>query len=246
MILPWTVSCERNTCSCCQIGELVYAETRPYGEFGEKRTFWVNGRRLGVANNDDQAMEFCEKEIRSLLCSFPGIEFVKKGPLEIKVGNIEKEEVEAIFCPWGKDTGLAGVSSCVIRDGGPEMLGFMRRIDTIKVGQARISTSGNLPCKFVIHVACPQWRGGTDNEVYQLEEAYSACISGLKDLVIKEAALPCLGMGGNAFPEEKALLVLAGFVKYVLDSRMMRRLRIITPSKAVFWDLRSILMEEMT
>lgn len=244
MILPWQISCERNTPSCCQIGELVYAETRPHGEMGSKRVYWINGNRIGVADHDDDAMEACEAAILRMMDSFQGITFVKKGNIEIKLGRLEDEEVEAIVCPWGKDTGLAGVSSGLVRAGGTDFLNFMQRIDTIKVCQARISLGGKLPCKFVVHVACPAWRGGKHDELSKLEDCYSACVTGFRDVVIKEASFPCLGMGGNLFPMDKALEVLSTFAQFVVESKILRRLRFVTPSKDVFWSLKSKLMEE--
>jgi len=244
MILPWQVSCERNTFSSCQMGELAYLETKPYGDFGDGRTCWLNGTKIGIADNDDSAMDLCERKAYKFLSSFQGVQFVKRGVVEIKLGKLEEEEVETIVCPWGKDTGLAGVSASLVKSGGIDFLGFMRRIDTIKVGQARISLGGKLPCKFVTHVACPRWRGGQGNEMELLEECYSACATGFRDVVIKEASFPCLGMGGNLFPQDKALAVLYGFVKFVSESKMMRRLRVVTPLKDVFWSLRSMLTEE--
>jgi hypothetical protein len=78
----------------------------------------------------------------------------------------------------------------------------------------------------------------------KLEECYSACATGFRDLVIREASFPCLSMGGNLFPLDKAISAISMFAKFVSQSKILRRFRVVTPSKDVFWSLRSMLMEE--
>lgn len=240
MRLPWFPSDSGMT---CQVGDLIYAETRL-----EKNgvSCWLNGNKLGVVEDSESGMDACERQMLSFLGAFPGVKFFKMGSVEVKMGWIEEEDLEAIVCPWGKNTGLAGTSMSILKAGGKPMLGLMRRISQLEVGSARISLAGKLRCRFVIHVGCPQWRGGENNEMPNLERCYTACVLGCRDTRIKDVCFPVLGAGGNSFPLPSALGVLIPFARLVDSSGFLRTMRILTPSKDIFNDICSSLMENQT
>jgi O-acetyl-ADP-ribose deacetylase len=72
--------------------------------------------------------------------------------------------------------GGGGVDGAIHRKGGPQILEECKQIRNKQggcpVGEAVITTGGNLPAKFVIHTVGPVWNGGNKNEKQLLTNAY--------------------------------------------------------------------------
>lgn len=85
-----------------------------------------------------------------------------------------------------------------------------------EVGQAVITTAGNLPAKFVIHTVGPVWKGGTDNEALKLGECYINSLRLAVENKCKSIAFPNISTGVYSFPKKKAATIAvettAGFL----------------------------------
>ena len=73
--------------------------------------------------------------------------------------------------------GGGGVDGAIHRKGGPKILEECMQIRNRQggcpVGEAVITTGGNLPAKHVIHTVGPVWHGGNKNEKELLASAYT-------------------------------------------------------------------------
>ena len=98
--------------------------------------------------------------------------------LTIRKGNITTCKVDAVVNAANTSLlGGGGVDGAIHRKGGLAILEACRAIRAkqgkCKVGEAVITTAGNLPSDYVIHTVGPVWNGGIKNEEKQLANCYT-------------------------------------------------------------------------
>jgi O-acetyl-ADP-ribose deacetylase (regulator of RNase III) len=117
-----------------------------------------------------------------------------KGDLEILQGDITDQTTEAIVNAANNDLILgAGVAGAIARKGGPAIQEECNRLGSIKVGEAAITSAGNLPCKWVIHAAGMRLGGGVTAS--SLASCTRASLEICKQRGISSVAFPAIGAG---------------------------------------------------
>jgi O-acetyl-ADP-ribose deacetylase len=86
----------------------------------------------------------------------------------------------------------------------------------VPVGQATVTTGGNLLCKFVIHASVP--RPGEDNGETKLRAATMSALERAEELAISSVGIP--SMGAPALPLEQMARVM---IQAALDFRSRAR-----------------------
>jgi len=131
--------------------------------------------------------------------------------MKIKVvkGDITKINTDAIVNAANTSLlGGGGVDGAIHRAGGKEILEECYKIRNrqggCKVGEAVITTGGNLPSSYVIHTVGPKWSGGNNNEEHLLASCYEKSLAIAFDENIKSIAFPNISTGIYGFPKEKA------------------------------------------
>jgi O-acetyl-ADP-ribose deacetylase (regulator of RNase III) len=77
-----------------------------------------------------------------------------KAKLELKMGDITEMEVDAIVNAANNDLILGGgVAGAIRRKGGDAIQDECNKIGSVPLGEAAITTGGNLKAKHVIHAA---------------------------------------------------------------------------------------------
>ncbi len=129
--------------------------------------------------------------------------------LELIQGDITKISADAIVNAANTSLlGGGGVDGSIHRAGGPAILDDCRKIREkqggCKVGEAVITTAGDLPAKYVIHTVGPIWNRGKNNEESLLRSAYTNSLQLAVDNGVRTIAFPNISTGVYRFPKDKA------------------------------------------
>ncbi|MFK8165614.1 MAG: O-acetyl-ADP-ribose deacetylase [Lewinella sp.] len=133
-------------------------------------------------------------------------------------GDITKLEVDAIVNAANTSLlGGGGVDGAIHRAGGPAILDDCMKIRArqggCKVGEAVITTGGNLPCKHVIHTVGPRWNEGNSNEPTLLTNCYNNVLRLAQEHGSRKIAIPNISTGIYRFPKEHAAAIAIKAVK---------------------------------
>jgi len=129
--------------------------------------------------------------------------------IQVIQGDITKQPVDAIVNAANTSLlGGGGVDGAIHRAGGSVILEACRAIrakqGSCAVGEAVITTGGNLPAKYVIHTVGPVWNGGHKGEEELLASAYRNSLRLAVENGIRSLAFPNISTGIYHFPKEKA------------------------------------------
>ena len=132
-----------------------------------------------------------------------------RGRIHILQGDITKLNVDAIVNAANSSLlGGGGVDGAIHRAGGKAILEECQKIRAKQggcpVGEAVITTGGNLPARYVIHTVGPVWNNGTAREKELLASAYLNSLKLALTHGIKTLAFPNISTGIYGFPKEKA------------------------------------------
>ena len=125
--------------------------------------------------------------------------------LELVEGDITKQDTEAIVNAANSSLlGGGGVDGAIHRAGGPQILEECRKIGGCPTGEARITTGGRLPARWVIHTVGPVYRDGNHGEADLLASAYRNSLRLASERAIKTVAFPSISTGAYGYPLAQA------------------------------------------
>ena len=128
--------------------------------------------------------------------------------IELVDGDITEQRVDAIVNAANSSLlGGGGVDGAIHSAGGPAILEECRRLGGCKTGEAKATTAGRLPAKYVIHTVGPVWRGGNEGEDELLASCHRAALAVASDLGCRTVAFPAISTGIFAFPIERAAVI---------------------------------------
>jgi O-acetyl-ADP-ribose deacetylase (regulator of RNase III) len=113
--------------------------------------------------------------------------------------------------------GGGGVDGAIHRAGGPAILEQCKKIGGCPTGEARITTAGNMPSKYVIHTVGPIYRGGNHNEAKLLHNAYYNSLKLAREYNLKTIAFPSISTGAYGYPKEEACKIAVDAVMKFID-----------------------------
>lgn len=154
-------------------------------------------------------------------------------------GDITEQAVDAIVNPANTAMrGGGGADGAIHRAGGPAILRdcitrFPRGLAT---GDAGWTTAGNLPARWVIHTAGPNYNAG-ERDRSLLESCYRRALEVADELGARSVAFPLISAGIFGWPREDAIAVAVEAIAaadtrvrevrlVVLDSEMYEQVRV--------------------
>ncbi|HEY4198817.1 MAG TPA: O-acetyl-ADP-ribose deacetylase [Mucilaginibacter sp.] len=142
--------------------------------------------------------------------------------IQLVQGDITKLKVDAIVNAANSSLlGGGGVDGAIHRAGGKAILEECIKIRDkqggCKVGEAVITTAGDMPAKYVIHTVGPVWSESKSGAYALLESAYLNSLELAVENKIKTIAFPNISTGIYHFPKDKAAEIAIRTVKGFLS-----------------------------
>jgi O-acetyl-ADP-ribose deacetylase (regulator of RNase III) len=137
--------------------------------------------------------------------------------IQIVRGDITEMTVDAIVNPANTDLTLdGGVAAAIGRKGGERLQKDCERLAPIRLGEAAVSTGGNLRAHYVIHAA--SMRPGEMASAESIRLATRASLMRAEEKAIRSIAFPAIGTGVAGFSVEECAPIM---LKAVLEHTRM-------------------------
>jgi O-acetyl-ADP-ribose deacetylase len=140
------------------------------------------------------------------------------GEVTFVVGDLTTQELDAIVNAANESLlGGAGLDGAIHRSGGPEILAECRLLGGCETGDAKATTAGRMPARWVVHAVGPMWRGGENGEPELLASAYRRSLEVASELGATTIGLPALSCGIFGYPPELAAPIAVGVAREHAD-----------------------------
>ena len=143
-------------------------------------------------------------------------------PLKIIRQDITKIECDAIVNPSNRHLYPGGGADLSIHEAaGPQLLEYCEKLGGCEVGKAKITPAFNLPCKYVIHTAGPNWHR-LDNPEEMLMSCYKECLKLAKENNCETVAFPLIASGAYGFPRQSVLKIATNVISdFLFENEML-------------------------
>jgi O-acetyl-ADP-ribose deacetylase (regulator of RNase III) len=138
--------------------------------------------------------------------------------IEIVQGDITEQAADAIVNAANSSLlGGGGVDGAIHRAGGPAILEECRLLGGCDTGDAKATSAGNLPARYVIHTVGPVWQGGEQGEDELLASCHRRSLEVAATLDCRTIAFPAISTGVYRFPVERAARIALETTREALD-----------------------------
>ena len=129
--------------------------------------------------------------------------------IEILLGDITTAETDVIVNAANPIMlGGGGVDGAIHRAAGPALLAACRKVKSVNgvrcpFGESRVTPSGNLRCRFVIHAVGPIYRNEKDPAALLASAYVTACELAIEN-GCSSIAFPAISCGAYGYPHDEA------------------------------------------
>jgi O-acetyl-ADP-ribose deacetylase (regulator of RNase III) len=141
--------------------------------------------------------------------------------LRLVTGDIADQDTDAVVTAahWRLNKGT-GTDGTIHTKGGPRIYEECRRIGGCPIGDAVITTGGDLKARRVIHAVGPVWRGGDEQEPKLLASAYRRSLRVAVEHGLRSISFPSISTGAFAYPIRLAApIALRTIIEFVEQER---------------------------
>jgi len=140
--------------------------------------------------------------------------------VQVLVGDITAEQVDAIVNAANSSLlGGGGVDGAIHRRGGPRILEECRELrasrfpEGLPIGEAVMTTAGNLFARHVIHTVGPICRGNAEPDSAGLAACYRNSLALAAAHRLRSIAFPAISTGAYGYPRELAAPVVSSAIR---------------------------------
>ena len=127
--------------------------------------------------------------------------------VEVMQGDLTRQDVDAIVNAANNDLELGGgVAGAIARAGGPAIQAECRTIGPVEVGDAAITSGGNLKARYVIHAA--SMRLGSPTYADSLRQSTRRSLEIASEKGLRSIAFPAVGTGIARFPLDECARIM--------------------------------------
>jgi len=144
--------------------------------------------------------------------------------VHVVVGDITSQSVDAIVNAANSTLlGGGGVDGAIHRRGGPQILEECRKLRSsrfpqgLPMGEAVITTAGDLSAKYVIHTVGPVCRGSSEPNAERLAACYRNSLILAAEHNLRSVAFPAISTGAYGYPREQAAPVVSSTIESFLS-----------------------------
>jgi O-acetyl-ADP-ribose deacetylase len=143
---------------------------------------------------------------------------IGKTTLRLVTGDIADQDTDAVVTAahWRLNKGT-GTDGTIHTKGGPRIYEECRRIGGCPIGDAVLTTGGDLRARHVIHAVGPVWRGGDEHEPALLASAYRRSLEVAVRHGLRSISFPSISTGAFAYPIRRAAPVALGTIIEFLE-----------------------------
>lgn len=143
----------------------------------------------------------------------PAEKQIGKTILRLVTGDIAEQDTDAVVTAahWRLNKGT-GTDGTIHTKGGPKIYEECRKIGGCPIGDAVITTGGNLKARHVIHAVGPVWRGGDEDEPELLASAYRRSLEVAVQNNLHSISLPSISTGAFGYPLKLAAPIALGTI----------------------------------
>ena len=157
------------------------------------------------------------------------------GRVRVVVGNIARERVDAIVNAANSSLlGGGGVDGAIHSAGGPQILAECREIrrtlypQGLPVGEAVITTAGELSAQYVIHTVGPIYGKHKGQEPELLAACYRNALMLAAKYSLTSIAFPAISTGAYGYPGDKAAAVASQAVQeFLAVDHLLKEIRMV-------------------
>ncbi|ESP04651.1 hypothetical protein LOTGIDRAFT_101291, partial [Lottia gigantea] len=119
---------------------------------------------------------------------------------------------------------ISGLAGAIVKKGGNEIQRecdeYVSTKGEVKVGEVMVGSSGQLPCKKIIHAVGPIWNQGSTKAAIHLENAVCNSLKAADKNNLRSIAIPAISTGIFGYPMAEACkIIVKTIVNYLLKSK---------------------------
>ncbi len=133
------------------------------------------------------------------------------------VGDLTKQEVDVVVNAANAELQHGGgVAAAIAKAGGKaiqeESNAYVEQHGPLEEGEAATTTAGEMPARWVVHVAGPVYEESSDHNEPHLRASVSAALDAAAQAGARSVAFPAISAGVYGYPRDEATHIIASEV----------------------------------